>query len=157
MPTDDFSRIVLDVAASGFDSEALFHFLEKQGIYAECYDKNRIVFIASVVHSSEDFQRLRAALWKAADSLQKTKTAEIVWTPEPFGEVRQWTGKTKIIPLACSEGKICAVNAGIYPPAVPVLQKGEKITKAKLDFLQNFSDNLFGIEPQGIEVFEEGL
>ena len=156
MPTDDFTRAVLDAAASGFDSAELFRFLSDRGIYAECYDKNRIVFLSSVFHEKEDFVRLNDALSAAADVLGKKETKEIFWPQEPYGEARQISGRTKKVPLSRSVGKISAVNAGIYPPAVPVLLKGEKITKAKLDFLRDFSDNLFGIEGKEIEIFEDG-
>ena len=57
----------------------------------------------------------------------------------------------ELIPLEKAEGRICAKACGLFPPCLPVLQKGERITGEKIRTLQA-AVRRFGIEKDKITV-----
>ena len=60
----------------------------------------------------------------------------------------------ELIPLEGSEGRVCAKACGLFPPCLPVLQKGERITGEKIKTLQA-AKRRFGIEKDKITVVAE--
>ena len=46
-------------------------------------------------------------------------------------------GKKGFVSLCSAEGKIAATDVGCYPPGVPLIFEGERVTKEKIEFLKN--------------------
>ena len=59
--------------------------------------------------------------------------------------------KTEWVPLKQSVGKMCADNAGITPPCLPVVIAGEMISQQAVDVLLKANDT-FGIVHGKIKV-----
>ena len=55
---------------------------------------------------------------------------EVVLTPQ-----EAFYSKKKSMPIGESDGKICAEFVMCYPPGIPILAPGEKITNEILDYI----------------------
>ncbi|HBR02254.1 MAG TPA: arginine decarboxylase [Ruminiclostridium sp.] len=138
----DFSRIVLDFAKtslSGFQAEELLR--GKYGIVAEMADLRHVVLIATPFHIDHDFDRLLTALQEMSrdyGGCQKGREP-ILWPvdiPERvislsealFSEKRQ-------LPVQKSEGAIAADSLIPYPPGIPLVNPGERITADIIQYI----------------------
>lgn len=124
--SDDFSRLVVKANASE---------LEKAGYYPEMTWGEYCVFILN-------FQNVK---W--IDGLnEKIKTQHKFGEPfdgnalnalKRFDRVVSAEGKKEFVNFPQAIGKVCAVDVGCYPPGVPILFEGERITEEKIEFLKN--------------------
>ena len=126
----------------------------------EFCDGNVIMFYLSPALSLRKFLRLTRVLEKLfvkfplnkneggryALSGNKTKNEPTVY------ELKD----TEWIDLNESNGKICALSCGLFPPCTPLLQVGETIIEEKLALLKK-ADNVFGIFENKICVFKEEI
>lgn len=124
--TDDFSRLV--VKASEND-------LIKYGFYPEMSYGEYCVFILN-------FQNM-----KHVDELVKILENQSKFGDKISGEklnaieipkiLSKSCGKKGFVSLCSAEGKIAATDVGCYPPGVPLIFEGERVTKEKIEFLKN--------------------
>lgn len=135
-------------------SKAVFHFgknaaniekyLEGRGIYSEFCDGENIMFYFSHCTTARELSALKRAL--------KGFAAEPL--PEAVNAVTERAGgESEYVPLTESEGRICALAAGIFPPCVPLVTDGEKITRAHIEKLCSAA-NTFGLEDGKIKVYK---
>ncbi|MDD3266289.1 MAG: lysine decarboxylase LdcC, partial [Burkholderiales bacterium] len=120
--------------------------------HPEFYKNMRIQDLACKVHSLMKKYRLTDMMYKAFDCLP-----EVEMTPHQAFQ-RLIKGKTKLIKLDELEGNISAVMILPYPPGVPLIMPGEKITKesrAVLDYLIMLEK--IGLEVPGFETDIHGL
>ena len=66
---------------------------------------------------------------------------------------RDVISETEWVNIADCEGKISAQNFGLFPPCVPLVKRGEQITKETLALLQK-ADNVFGVYEEKLLVFK---
>ena len=157
VPSDDFTRIVLDVSGknmSGFEAEKQ---LNENNVFIEFADKNRLVAILTLMDGRKTLRRFGKALKNLKpntnerntenDYIECSKGKNAVNGDEipRFDNIIPlcFNDKVKLIKLSESKGEISAVNAGITPPCCPVIVAGEKITDFHINFLKQ--DNVFGV------------
>ena len=61
----------------------------------------------------------------------------------------------RIVAVEDSVGCIAVASAGAYPPGVPVIMPGQRITKQMIDYLRHLQGSgygLFGMQDGGIEI-----
>ena len=126
--TFDPTRLVIDAPQGG---KSLAAALQEQGIDAEMYDLRRVVCIVSAMDEPEDVLQILSVLKrippKKADIPALPMLAPI---PEQVMEVRAAVmADCESIPLAECTGRIAAVSAGLYPPGVPLVCPGERVTE----------------------------
>ncbi len=154
-PSDDPTRLVIDVAGRGRSGLAAAKTLSGRGIEMEMADARRLVAIATPWDEPDKFTRLAEAL----DSLPwGRERLELPPLPEP-GE--------RVAPLACARGprrglslervagRIAADAAGAYPPGIALWQPGERITGEQVAYLQALraqGGELFGVYDGKVEV-----
>ncbi len=138
---------------SGYRAEEILR--TKFGIYSEMADAHRVLFMTSWCTSNEDIRLLAEAIHylDALPSEGKPLTAPInimfeatlpTLTP---AEARQRTQKR--VPLSESVGKICAAAVSAFPPCIPLLLPGEKITESTLAQISKLAQQ--GVTITGIE------
>lgn len=128
------------------------------GIQIEFGDIANILAIISVGDGALTIERLISALSEIKRLYSKDKAGmfdheyinpEVVFTPqEAF-----YSPKTSI-PMNESSGRICAEFIMCYPPGIPILAPGEKITKEILDYINYAKEKgcfLTGTEDAKIE------
>ena len=93
--------------------------------------------------------------------LRELKRLERLLKKLPRGEVRipapeagKAGARTAWVPLDKAEGRLCAAECGLFPPCVPLILKGERISRAAIERLAA-ANSTFGLREGNILVFEE--
>lgn len=144
--TFDPTRLVITAPQGG---KALAEALRQHGVDAEMYDLRRVVFILSAMDDAEDVLHIASILEEIP--LQRAELpaqAELCAIPERAMEVRQASmAECESVPLAECEGRIAAVSAGLYPPGIPLVCPGERVTAEIAARLMNAKNQeRFGVE-----------
>ena len=137
----DPCRFVLKVK----DGPAFAAALEERGIYPEMEDGGHVVFICTAQDSDEDFLCLERALEELrglmgdCSPIPAPPIPERVLSPRQalFAPVREWPR-----PLKDCQGEIAGCQIAPYPPGVPVVAPGERISKKELAYLQKIGYNM---------------
>ena len=148
LPTDDWTKIVVDFSAEGISADEALKFLEDRGIYAELSDGRYIIFYASVMTTVSDLNSLNGAIAEAVLNKKLKNTyverPSIAANNGTCGFRQALKGKRELVSLERAEGRTCAVNAGITPPCIPAVVTGEKITKEVIKVLSS-AKTTFGL------------
>jgi arginine/lysine/ornithine decarboxylase len=146
---------------SGFELQRLF---EKEGIYTELADPNNVLFIFPLLKNGqiypidETIRKLKSVL---ADVRQEHVLDETVMHSDtsiaelaiPFSQMIKYG--TKEVPISKAEGKVCAETVIPYPPGIPLLLRGELITKGKIMHLNRLVRD--GSRFHGGSLLDQGL
>ena len=119
--------------------------LEERGIYPEMEDGGHVVFICTAQDSDEGFRCLERALEELrhltgdGPDIPAPPIPERVLSPRQalFAPVREWPR-----PLKDCQGEIAGCQIAPYPPGVPVVAPGERISKKELAYLQKIGYNM---------------
>lgn len=130
----DASRLCFDVSSFGETGWNMEKYLRKQGIYMEMSDERRIVGITSPLDDSRWYTRLKLAMEQKDDGhgkLPEFLSQSTLLAPNEavlsFREVAQCESEER--PLQESIGRVCAQALGAYPPGIPWIFPGERITE----------------------------
>lgn len=144
-------------------SEASDLLWEQFGIACEMDDYDHIVFIFTANDSIVNLRRLRAAFKKLSHlcqgALPRTKVSFGAFPrTERVMSVRDaWFAPRRRVPARLAIGKICARPVTPYPPGIPLLWPGEKITTAHIELLQKKWYNIEEeIQIVDVSAFERG-
>ncbi len=156
-PEYDRLRLVLRAPQGGL---ALQKQLEARGFDVEMCDDEHIVCILSLLDGPARLTRLRKALASIAKESEPEAqpasrvTCRVVpdaWPPRrmPIGEAV--FADTELVPFSKVQGRISAVNAGLYPPGVAWLTAGDEVTPAIVTLLTDTpQERLFGLDVPGM-------
>ncbi|MCD8212161.1 MAG: aminotransferase class I/II-fold pyridoxal phosphate-dependent enzyme [Oscillospiraceae bacterium] len=124
------------------DGPALERALQNENIWPEMADARHVVLILSPLDTDAELDRLEEALTRAdpapagEEDLPAPPEPEIVMTPR-----QAFFAKTELLPLSKAAGRTAARQIGPYPPGIPVVAPGEKITKKHLEYLEMIGYN----------------
>jgi len=143
--TQDPLKIILETSKIGIDGFTADKFFYKNGLIAELPEIMTLTFCLGF-SKQKGFVNLLDKLWKELTikskriknlNLQKPPF-KLIDTPEiPIGLA--WRNKTQIIPLTESLGKISGDIICPYPPGIPLIVPGERIDKARLNWIETQS------------------
>jgi arginine/lysine/ornithine decarboxylase len=142
----DRTRLVIEAPQGGAKLAAQ---LREHGIDVEMNDLRRVVLILSAMDSPEDIGKVADALRAIpADATEIPCLAELTGLPEQAMEVRSAAmAESILVPLTECEGRIAAVSAGLYPPGIPLVCPGERMTAEIAGRLLNArNQERFGVE-----------
>lgn len=144
----DPTRLVIDVrglGATGYRIAGMMR--EDDDINLELFAENVVVAVFGIGERAEvTGERLVTALEHAAKRIGEEEHEEL----PPFAEPPPW-GPTEIsprdaflagqevVPFEAAEGRIAAESLAAYPPGVPNVLPGERLTRPTLDYI---ADNL---------------
>ena len=123
--------------------------LEKKGVYPEFSDGRYILFYLSPMTEAGDLNTLKKKLTSVL-SVRKLKGSYVEKPAFPVGD-RSYSfqyalrKQTEWVELDDAVGRMCAKNAGLYPPCVPVIVTGEMITLAAVKTLSQ-AKSTFGVQ-----------
>lgn len=157
----DVLKLVIDVTDRGVSGFTAARLLFANGVVVEAADLSNIVLICTVADGANDFDLLKMALKNIKGSnynIRRTMTADDlagIFGAQPSVSVREavFAQRRRIAPEE-SVGYVAAQSAGAYPPGVPVIMPGVKITEQMIDYLLRLKNNgyqLFGMDG-GVEV-----
>lgn len=116
----------------------------ERGVVAEMADDRFVVFILTAADTPADFERLEQAIIDCAEHFathpdpDAPPASEPSTPPLPERVVSMRTAlfsPTETIPLADAVDRVSAEILAPYPPGVPIIAPGEKITQKALSFL----------------------
>lgn len=125
------------------DGPAFAAALEERGIYPEMEDGGHVIFICTAQDSDGDFYRLEQALVELRDRMGDCPPLPAPPLPERAVSPRKALfapGQSR--PLKDCEGETAACQIAPYPPGVPVVAPGERISKKELAYLEKIGYNM---------------
>jgi lysine decarboxylase len=139
-------RLAVDVrgvAASGYEFDPLLR--EIDDIRLELYGQNVIVAVfgmgeRSLPEARRFVDALRVALERVG--LAPEGTRESFAAPPPWGELAMtpreaYLGAQEAVPAAEAVGRIAAESLATYPPGIPNVLPGERLTEETLAYIQH--------------------
>ena len=137
--TDDPTRLVIAVKEEG---DRVAKALEDVNLYPEMVYGNKIVFIVT----PNNYMHLDY-LFDTLDGIDYKGEGEGIIIPgsEEYLDL-VLLAECEEIPLEDGAGRVAYQEVGLYPPGVPVVACGQKITGEQIDFLIKHKSNVFGLE-----------
>lgn len=145
---DDWTKLLIDFKPFGIDPALALKLLEKRGIYAEFADGRYILFYLSPMIKEGDLTNLKKHLLAviANKKLQGTyrEKPEIPETERSYSFQYALKRQSEWVELEKAVGRMCAKNAGLAPPCIPLVVIGEMITNATVSALSQ-AKSTFGL------------
>ena len=140
----DWTKLCAQFGKNAFEAEK---YLEQKGVFAEFCDGETVCFYLSPATKISQFKKLCRMLETA---FEKYPFQRVERNPAPL-VFKETAGEW--VELAKSESRVCAANCGLFPPCVPLIKKGETITKEKIELLQK-ANNVYGLNDGKIFVYK---
>lgn len=142
IPTDDITKILVNVSElnmTGFEAEKILR--EELKIQCEMSDYENVLFIISYADNEETILKLKNALeklplYKKNSVLQKIKYPAQKISEAEISPREIFYSETEIVELKKAVDKICAEEIITYPPGIPIINLGERITAEKIEYLR---------------------
>lgn len=136
-------RLTVDVRGTGATGNEIAHFMQDEhNVWVELYAENVVVAVFGIgEQAGETGERFVRALADAAEKLGgRGERKDPFAPPPPWGptELRPrdaFLGTQEIVGFDEAEGRIAAESLAAYPPGVPNVLPGERLTRATLDFI----------------------
>lgn len=142
-------RFVLAVNALAADGYAVKDWLERQNVFPEMADRDYVVFLLSGSNTEADMARLFDKLRQLPAVWPGVFEKPLAPPPLPGGPelaltpAQALTRPRRLAVLCDSVGKTCLQQVAPYPPGVPVIAPGERITKKSLAYLRELGYNVY--------------
>lgn len=146
----DPARVVVDTRRHGYTGQQVAQQLACHEIDVEMADADGITLIPSVWDASDALDRVAQAL-RGLPSQKPLPAGALSLpdVPEQCLRVRAAVlGPQQWVPLGKAAGRIAACSAGLYPPGVPLIVPGERVTTEICRALS--TGNRFGVENEGL-------
>lgn len=151
----DASKININTAGLGISAAELENKLMERDIFSELTTGNILMLMTGIGNRRSDFERLLAALkeigqegpcpnTRAAGGNGGRMPAKAELFPVPKEKER--------IPLEEAEGRICASSIIPYPPGIPLICPGEKMTEEDIAYiraLREAGEKVIGVNEKG--------
>ena len=154
----------LIIAADGMNGQELADLLRKEyQLEMEMAAAGYVIALTSIADTQEGFDRLKNALIHISKTIS-TSFVEITeknerMSREEFQQPEQLLTiseadkcEKEIITLAESKDRVCGEYIYLYPPGIPLVLPGERMTDSLITEIQNYQS--MGLEIQGIKDYE---
>ena len=161
------SRLILNASGCGMSGgELATELYSKYRIDVEFSDDIYAVALFGVGSLKSDFDALIEALREISTKRRGEKIREIKQISELIEEIsavgytmemsprKATMSKHEFTQLNYAEGMIAAEAVSVYPPGIPLLQPGEKITAEKIIFIESCLDK--NLHMHGIRIRKNG-
>ena len=156
----DISKFIISVKDTNMTSGELSRILlEKYHLQMEMTAGTYVLAMTTVGDTKEGLQRLKKALFEIDEELKSEKKVgedlELPHLPLIYksAEVLKKAQKSNLsyVKWEEAEGKVAGEYAYVYPPGIPFLVPGEKITKEAVRCLKRYEELQFTIEGIAVE------
>lgn len=150
----DISKVLLSTRNCNISGEELHRrLLKKYHIQSEMVSAHYVLFMTSVADTEEFYARFLEAVLEIDAGLEENPLPKQAMEElgRPKALMRIWEAaekKKKSVPLLESMGEISASYVFIYPPGIPLLTPGEKISERCVRQLQYYLEE--GLEVHGL-------
>lgn len=135
----DITRYIINLE-KGYSGHLLMKYLRTKGIQCEFSDDSNVVLILSPFNRREEFEKLYFALKNCKIKILKSNNYGIIKYSIPKLELDPYkavNSNKKSICYDLAEGELCAEEVTPYPPGVPLLLPGEKISGEQIKVIEN--------------------
>jgi arginine decarboxylase len=138
----DPTKLVIGLAGTGADGQVVADVLEERGIHLEMADRDTFVPIITLADTDETVDRLVREVERAVDEHRGVPRAVVpisAWSVEPetvMSPRDAFFADHERVSAADAVGRIAAETAAPYPPGIPALAPGERISADLLHALQ---------------------
>ncbi len=137
----DLTKLSIHTRAMGLSGVEVYDILrDDYNIQIEFGDLSNILGILSIGDREVDVERLIAALAEIRRLYSKDPEGMLMSEyvePEPvLSPAEAFYAPSVLLPLKDSEGRISTEFVMCYPPGIPVLAPGERITRRALDYIE---------------------
>ena len=156
--TIDESRYLL-ILEKGYSGEKLLEYFKNKNIQAEMSFERGIVLILSPMNTEDDLKLIYEAIKELNIETLKTEDKSGIYfkikpkkVMEPYEVFKQ---KGKYLNIEEAENKIAKEDIIPYPPGIPLVCKGEMITKEIIEVIKGYLENnknIIGIENNKVKV-----
>lgn len=160
LDNDDCTRLVMNFSEydiTGCMIERILY--EHYNIDIEMSDAENIVLIITASNTAEELDELYGALVKIAGRLQKSRSRLRLNEPPVCTDLIQpqkaFFADSHEICLSESAGFISAASVCAYPPGIPIIAAGSRITKEQTEYIQyldNAGARITGLNKGSIKV-----
>ncbi|QDP38803.1 aminotransferase class I/II-fold pyridoxal phosphate-dependent enzyme [Radiobacillus deserti] len=160
---DDPLKITLDLSEMGYSTHQVSRLFEQNQVYPELTTDTQILFVHGLAPIS-DWEALLHRLDSIKSqliNLVQHDTIEVIRVPQVPIQALNLTYREmkkrdqQFVGLRNAVGQICAENIVPYPPGIPLVLKGERISPSHVDMIQYLLDK--GISFQNSEINEKIL
>ena len=143
-------RLSVDVRGTGATGNEIAKLLrERHDVWLELYAENVVVAVFGIGERvGETGGRLLEGLRDAAVSLKRAAAEPRVpfappppWGPTEMTPRDAFLGPQEVVTFAAAEGRIAAESLAAYPPGVPNVLPGERLSRETLDFIADSLDH----------------
>jgi arginine decarboxylase len=141
-------RLAIDVrgtGTSGYELARLLHEVDDANM--ELAGENVVVAVFGLGEpAAESGARLVAALRRAVERLPGARGRRVAFAPPPpWGELAMtpreaFLGPQEVVPARDAVGRVAAESLAAYPPGIPNVLPGERLTAETLDYIQQALD-----------------
>lgn len=137
-------RLSVDVRGTGATGNEIARYLRlEHDIWLELYAENVIVAVFGIGEEvAQTGKRLVAGLRDAVDELSRPVDGERKpfappppWGPTEMTPRAAFLGEQEVVPFSESEGRIAAESLAAYPPGVPNVLPGERLSSETIEFI----------------------
>lgn len=152
LPCDDNLKVTLDLCglANGL---RVGRQLEKAGVFAELVSENYILFMLSYSFNEESALKIIQVLKCVKLAKNSKKKTEYLLPTRKLSYKNAKAQESEWVNLKDACGRICALNAGVFPPCYPIITAGEVFDNSVIDAL--LVKNTFGKENNKVKVIKE--
>ena len=129
---------ILDIGLAGIEVYDLLR--DEYDIQIEFGDLGNILAYLSIGDRPRDVERLVGALAEIRRRYQKSKAGlmqqEYIEPDVAVSPQEAFYAEKEMLPLNETEGRICSEFVMCYPPGIPILAPGEKITGQILEYIR---------------------
>lgn len=144
---DDPFKVIADFTDKGYSGGEIAKILEEKfGIFCELSDEYNVLLMTSWANDETDFDILKSALCYIEslpqnEAIEKKKTKSFK-TETSLSPRNAYFSDGEYINIKKSAGRIALETAVVFPPCVPVILPGEKITQEQIDALENKAEQI---------------
>ncbi len=138
-------RLTIDVRGTLSSGYELARLLRDQDVHVELAGENVMVAVFGMGEdTARAGERLVAALHRAVETLsagERDPEPEAFAPPPPWGELvmtprEAFLGRQEVVPVREAVGRVAAESLAAYPPGIPNVLPGERLTVETLAYIQ---------------------
>ena len=138
----DVTKLTVNVSGLGLSGEEAMRCMRGKGIQAELADARNVLFIVSMADTEKETERLLGALTELSREYADRAEAAVlpVTTPPMLPTVlsprEAFFSERESVPLEKAAGRVAAEEIAFYPPGIPTIVPGERITPEAIGYLR---------------------
>lgn len=127
-------------------------YLEKHGVYCELIGENLILFMFSLEFDEKTAQKLASVILSVPEYKIDVAVEKIVKPTVSCDYLTAVKSECEWVSLKDANGRVCAKNAGLFPPCSPLIIAGEIFDNDVIEALS--VQNTFGVENGKVKVIK---